>query len=570
MPIIKPFYISSSGAIINLSNNICNTELKVLQSEGFRKTLSRFLHTITIHSANELVIIKKISTEDKLIEIYKLLLVLSYEEIMIKNDHLQETLKMRQELDYFTEKFYDYWRRLERYGIIQKNVRSLASENSTLIDATENFSKVVIRLYRNITPNIIGKSYQVYRQVPAGFNAGLSVTSNKWDMPVGYENLEGIDFIETVLFRTPFMGYSKSNTRSGVFEEIYDNPLSKYKFTKRHWLCYPVKVGPLLTYVYFHRDFLHHGVALSNLFQPASESEYLDKKPNLIYVFGTKSNENDCTFHHDKKNDIYIGFASRLDKNDYFGYMKKMLLTLHNVYMINHQALPIHGAMVNIVLRNNKEKNIVVIGDSGAGKSETLEALRVIGGSYIKDMRIIFDDMGTFYLDNKKVVSIGTEIGAFIRLDDLENGYAYREIDRAFFFNPDKVNARVILPVADYSTVIKPHSVDMVLYANNYTESDEGMSIFDDIETIISVFREGARKAKGTTSEVGLVTSFFANPFGPVQRLEQTDILLKDIFNHLYESKIPIGELYTRLAIPGYELKGPQSAAQKLLDLLIK
>ena len=81
------------------------------------------------------------------------------------------------------------------------------------------------------------------------------------------------------------------------------------------------------------------------------------------------------------------------EKNDYFGYMKKMLLTLHNVYMIDHGYLPIHGSMVKVLLRNGMEKNIAVIGDSGAGKSETLEALRQIGDAYIKDMNVIFDVM---------------------------------------------------------------------------------------------------------------------------------------------------------------------------------
>ena len=71
-------------------------------------------------------------------------------------------------------------------------------------------------------------------------------------------------------------------------------------------------------------------------------------------------------------------------KNDYFGYLKKMLLTLHNVYMINNGMLPIHGAMVKITLDNNKTKNVCIIGDSGAGKSETLEALRVVGGDIVK------------------------------------------------------------------------------------------------------------------------------------------------------------------------------------------
>lgn len=566
---IKPFHLGSSGVIINLSTNVCDTELKVLQSDGFDKVLRAYLKSITKKSSNDAYLIKSLSTPKKIIEIYTLLLVLPYEEVSKKNEHLREILKQRLALVHFTEKLYDFWRRIERYGIINKKMRSLATENDSLIEASERFSRVILRLYRTITQNVVGHHYQVYRQIAAGLNASLITSSNKWRLPKGYEILEGIDFIDTVLIRTPFMGYSKSNTRSGLFEEIKVNPLSKQKITARHWLCYPIKVGPLLAYVYFHRDFIHLGVALSNLFEPALEEEYTNKSPQLIYLFGTSYEEQDCTFYHDKKNDIYIGSASRNEKNDYFGYLKKMLLTLHNVYMINHNGLPIHGAMVNIVLKNDVEKNIVVIGDSGAGKSETLEALRVIGSNYIKEMRIVFDDMGTFLQEDNKLYAIGTEIGAFIRLDDLENGYAYREIDRAVFLNPDKVNARVILPVADYATIMKHQKIDMVLYANNYVDSDQGIALFDDLDSALTVFREGARKAKGTTSEIGLVKSYFANPFGPVQRQKETEVLLIDYFNKLFEAKTPVGEIYTRLAVPGQELSGPQTAAKKLLEYLL-
>ena len=47
-----------------------------------------------------------------------------------------------------------------------------------------------------------------------------------------------------------------------------------------------------------------------------------------------------------------------------------MLLTLHNLIMIKRGYLPIHGAMVNIEMKNGKQANVVIMGDSGAGKSE--------------------------------------------------------------------------------------------------------------------------------------------------------------------------------------------------------
>ena len=47
-------------------------------------------------------------------------------------------------------------------------------------------------------------------------------------------------------------------------------------------------------------------------------------------------------------------------------------------------------------------------------------------------------------------LAYGTEMGAFVRLDDLQSGYAFGQIDRAIIMNPDEVNARVILPVTKY------------------------------------------------------------------------------------------------------------------------
>jgi len=40
-----------------------------------------------------------------------------------------------------------------------------------------------------------------------------------------------------------------------------------------------------------------------------------------------------------------------------------------------------------------------MMGDTGAGKSETLEAFRVLGDKYIRELTIIADDMGSIDLD---------------------------------------------------------------------------------------------------------------------------------------------------------------------------
>ncbi len=61
--------------------------------------------------------------------------------------------------------------------------------------------------------------------------------------------------------------------------------------------------------------------------------------------------------------------------------------------------MPFHGAMVKILLQGNKEATILMMGDTGAGKSETLEAFRVLGEKHIRELTIIADDMGSIELD---------------------------------------------------------------------------------------------------------------------------------------------------------------------------
>lgn len=175
--------------------------------------------------------------------------------------------------------------------------------------------------------------------------------------------------------------------------------------------------------------------------------------------------------------------------------------------------------------------------------------------------------MGYLFREEDGIKSSGTEIGAFVRLDDLDTGYGYKEIDRSVFMNPDKKNARIVTPVTDFTEVIAHHHIDYFLYANNYDPpADSPLEFFEDIPSALEVFRLGLRMAKGTTTESGLVGSFFANPFGPMQRKEQTEKLLVKYFEDMARQGIKIGQLHTCLGIKGCTHTGPAAAARAILQ----
>ena len=565
---MKRFHLTEHYVLINFNASLCDSEIQIVSSKSFEMVLAQYIRALRKEKDPTILALKGIRVAS-FHDAYKQLLIYDYEDLMRKNANLLPLLKQRTAFYRFTEMLYDNWRKLERFGMILKNRRyPYQSHAQDLITKSDSFNQKILFLYRTIAQNILGREFLTFRQLPAGINANMVLMPHKFSNLPKYQMIQNVHFIQDILTRPPFIIYSKSNKREGLFREIKQNPLKNLNINRLHYIVYPIKVGKLIAFVYIHRDFIHHGVALSNLFEPAAFSEYENKKPDLVYIYGVRENEYDCTYYKDT--DFYIGVVSRLEKNDYFGYLKKMLLTLHNVYQIDHQNLPIHGAMVSVLLNNGSSKNIAVIGDSGAGKSETLEALRVIGKDYIKDMRIIFDDMGTFFIKNDEVYANGTEIGAFVRLDDLDAGYAYQEMDRAIFLNPDQTNARVILPVSTYDFISSDHKVDVLLYANNYVDTADGLKYFNDLDEAKNIFKAGKRFAKGTTAEVGLVESYFANPFGPVQEQDKTDILIDQVFNKLFKQNIKVGELHTRLVIKGKEMNGPIEAAKKLLQFLTK
>lgn len=465
------------------------------------------------------------------------------------------------------EELYSFYRSLLRVTVINYNNSKIAGNEFKMIDS--HLNDLVREAYRVVEEKLQGYPNQTYRQVNAGSNASMLVQTHDWPIPEDYDQLRDIDFIDTVMLRPPMMMHTKSNKREGVFSAVDENPIKRFHGQKGQWYCYPAKIGESLAYIYFNVDYLVNGIALSNLFQLARPDEVQGQKPDLILLFGLKETEGMVShYYHDTANDIWVGEVPYTDKTTYFGYMKKMCLTLHNLHQIYSGRLPIHGSMLRVRFTNGKEKNVVFFGDSGAGKSESIEAMQEIADDKIVDMETIFDDMGSFAIgEDGKVYAQGTETGAFVRLDDLSSAVAFNNMDRGVYLNPELSNARVIIPADAYENIIKHHPIDMWVYANNYDDK-VGIHRFDNEDEAKEVFVAGKRKALGTTDEVGMSTTFFANPFGPVQEEEKTKPIIDKIFNKLFNNDVYVGEVYTHLGNDKSK-EALHESARELLDVLM-
>lgn len=563
-------YWHDNTVIIDYSELTVNTSKELLQSETFDLFLREFLSYLEKHNYRLYQFLMKDHTDtDSVIQdmksVLQLLLVLEREQIADRYAKYPHIL-----IDIIDEA-YNFWRSKERYSILveeDSNDGEKYERVRKFIDADHVINEMALQFYRSLQHNTQSDEIHVYRQLQASTTASMMLERYNWNIPEGYECLRGIPFIHEIVLKTPLLLHSKCNKRTNVFTEVYDNPIHDFRGETKEWVCYPAKVGNMLIYCYFHRNYMTGVVGMSSLFELSGKKDALKKKPDAILLFGNQDDKKETSFYYDEKENLWIGKDSAMWEIDYFGYVKKSVLTLHNLAQMQRGWLPIHGAMVNIYLKDGTKKGIVLMGDSGAGKSETLEALSKCGEDYIDHTETVFDDMGTLHIDeNGNIRAQGTEIGAFVRLDDLDQGAAYRDMDRSIFFNPEKKNARVVVPAAPYRTVVQNHPVDCFMYANNYTDK-RGLHFFENKEEAKPVFLEGKRNALGTTQEKGLSTTFFANPFGPMQKQEECMPIINRIFEAMIEQNIPIGEIYTYLGLPNKGDGGIDEAAKALLEFV--
>lgn len=575
-------------ALLTVREQPCKTERELLQSNPAQRVILNFVRKLKNDQSRLLSILPPELSEqpastitERIHPVLIKLLDHPLQEVGPSSELGEEILEHREKFHEFIEKLYDYWRDYTRflvkwigYGSSEEGTRPYLQFNKELDDLTE----LVRSAYRSIAENITGTHPIVYRQVSAGFEVGLAVDKQDFNYPDFLKRKLGqVPVIEQVTIEPPFVIDPPMNKRTGRFRETDKNPIRQTEINPQNWLCYPAKVGDLRIDVFFHQEFMDLGASLANLFELVT-GKGLDKKPDAIYTYGLSPADMEeygdlpTVFYRDEQNDLLYGALPRESRFGYFGYVKKMMLTLHNIIAMENGRLPLHGAMTRIYFKDCDPVSIAIMGGSGAGKSETLEAFRVIGEESIQEMEIICDDMGSLRINEKgEILGYGTETGAFVRLDDLQKGYAFSQLDRAIFMSPQRTNARALMPVAPIEKVLEGVPIDYLFYANNYEEVDSKHPTIEEInspEDALAIFSEGARMPKGTTTEKGLSHTYFANPFGPPQFKQKHDKLAREFFGQFFRDEIFVGQLRTRLGISGMETQGPEKAAEDLLDLV--
>ena len=161
------------------------------------------------------------------------------------------------------------------------------------------------------------------------------------------ERLRAVPFIRQALLTPPLIFRTPTNTRTGQFLKTDLNPIDGIDLSPDEWLCFPARVGPVVVFVYFHHRFMSLGCSLANLFELATDEE-VAAGPDALYLYGAPAEvlarfgDLPTVFHEDPASGLLVAAVPDEDRLAYFGSLKKMNLTLHNVAIMRRGRMPFH------------------------------------------------------------------------------------------------------------------------------------------------------------------------------------------------------------------------------------
>lgn len=309
-------------------------------------------------------------------------------------------------------------------------------------------------------------------------------------------------------------------------KEYFRERLSQFmdKMNPKDYVCKMVQIGPVRTLLVMNRAYAHYMAEEMRLFPQ------FDLSPEDIDGLEMDSISFMGIPRKVMGDDYKVGYYMEEDQNgkqipvswvdaekftDYVGYLKKPLLTVANEKIKEQGGMPVHGSAFAIVFKNGLRKTLVIGGDSGAGKSETIiamieQAIKEEGEAKdVEGIDMLAGDMLSMYEGgDKQMYMMGTEEGDFMRMSDISGDWKARfrdKLKKASTTNKKHpTNPRkTIGGLCDPEGFLRPVRVNSFYYINNYTVP-KGAS-FQEVKSpenlIMDIYAKGYRREKGTSGD---------------------------------------------------------------------
>ena len=288
----------------------------------------------------------------------------------------------------------------------------------------------------------------------------------------------------------------------------------------KDYICKMVQVGPTRLMLVMHKSYSHYLVEELRLLPQfdASLDDLNSLKPDAVSFLGIPTkvmgSEYRIGYFLDQKV-IPVSWVDAEDITNYMGYLKKPLLTMGNERVKAIGGLPVHGSAFTIEAKNGLRKTVVLAGDSGTGKSETIIAMveQIIqgmgGAREIKSVELLCGDMLSLFTgEDSQIYMIGTESGDFMRLTDISENWTkqFRDLlHKASKTNlTHATNPRATIPgLCDQHKFLRPVRVNMFLTINNF-EKPAGTAFQEEPDPknlLLNTYVRGYRCEKGTSGD---------------------------------------------------------------------
>ena len=200
---MNTIYLSDNQIVMNYNRMYPKNRDTLLKSDTFRFVLEYFMDEIQNPT------ILKYLTIDNSINIHQ------------ASKDMSHFLRQLDEIDHpyardpdmlltCIEEMYKFWRNRSRFAFMKsQNMESFGV--NTLVGMDSNVNSLILRTYRLFEEKVQGRSNSVYRNAQAGTNACFSIYQRDKKFSKGYEALQEIPMIDTVMLRTPMILHPKSS-----------------------------------------------------------------------------------------------------------------------------------------------------------------------------------------------------------------------------------------------------------------------------------------------------------------------------------------------------------------------
>ena len=160
------FKITRGNAILNFSEEYCQSRCELIESESFARVLKGYVHDIKRKKTTAYEYLREVQKEsidivEDLRTVFRLLLVMDPKELASIYPKFAPYFRDMDEFTQVIEDVYLFWRRLQRYSVVYNEESRGGYQNVQFADAQVNF-EALVQYIDQLKINVLDKVKMFY------------------------------------------------------------------------------------------------------------------------------------------------------------------------------------------------------------------------------------------------------------------------------------------------------------------------------------------------------------------------------------------------------------------------